>query len=290
MKRIFIVNPTSGKSKGLEAGQFIKWYCLNKKIKYKLFFTNSVGEATGLAKKYNDDKGAIIYSVGGDGTLNEVINGMAYSNSNLSIIPVGSGNDFYKTVKSTNADKIDLGKVNDRYFINIASLGLDADIAEDANKMKNLKISSNLIYVASLMKNFFKYKGIDISIDNIKKNITILTVCNGKYYGGGFNIAPNAELNDGLFDIFEAPKLNKLETLKLLSKLLKSTHIYDNNVDLYRSDKVIVESPIKLCCNVDGEIIYDTKFNFQLNKSAINLYKDDDLKVLSLLKDKKLIK
>lgn len=290
MKYIFIVNPTSGKNKGKLAGKAIDDYCKSKKVNYELIYTSRIGDATYIATMYSLDKNNIIYSVGGDGTLNEIVNGMALTEAKLSIIPVGSGNDFYKVFENNTCDKCDLGLVNDRYFINVASLGLDAEIALKANELKKYKLPSNLIYIASIINNYFKFNGIELSINDISKKITILTVCNGQFYGGGFRIAPNSILDDGLFDIYDVNKLNKIQIIKLISKLLKGTHINDKNVNFYKANNINVSSKYKLNCNVDGEIITGIDFNFSIEPNAINLYNKDELKIKKLLKDKKIIK
>lgn len=288
MRHIFIINPTSGKGKGLIVSKIIDEYLKNKSIDYKIIYTKDKDDAKNIVKDFNCFND-LIYSVGGDGTLNEVINGMAYSNSSLCVVPAGSGNDFYKSIKGINYN-IDLGSVNDRYFINIASLGLDANIASYANELKKYKVSSDLIYILSLIKNYFIFNGTNLTINSDNKDITILTVCNAKYYGGGFKIAPNAILNDGLFDIYEVEKLNKINTLKVLVKLLKGTHEKDKSVKFYRTDNININSSLPLCCNVDGEIIYDTDFNFKLHKNAIKLNMQDNLRINELLKVKRLIK
>ena len=193
MLHIFIINPTSGKNKGIKIGETIKEYCDSLKIKYQIYYIENKGSATDFAKKFNDNNEAIIYSVGGDGTLNEIVNGMNNSKEILSIISAGTGNDFYKTLLDFNDNKIDLCKVNNRYFINIASIGLDAEVAHLANTFKEKHLPNKLVYILSLIKTYFSYESKKISVNNRDTNITLLTVCNGKFYGGGFKIDPNAK-------------------------------------------------------------------------------------------------
>jgi len=98
MSYIFIINPVSGKGKGLSVGKIIDEYCKNKGINYRVVYTDRKRDAEYLAALYKNVKNNVIYSVGGDGTLNEVVNGMANSESSLGIIPIGSGNDFYRSL------------------------------------------------------------------------------------------------------------------------------------------------------------------------------------------------
>lgn len=287
---IFIVNPISGNNLGNPASLVIRDYCQYKNINYKIFYTEDKNDAIRIADAFKDDEKVTIFSVGGDGTLNEVVNGLANSKAKLGLIPVGSGNDFYRTFKDFKGDKIDLGKVNDRYFINVASLGLDAEIANYANKLKNGKLSNETIYILSLIHEYFKFKPIDIDIDGIDKDSTILTVCNAKYYGGGFKIAPHAKLNDGMFDIIDVKSLNKLEIINLVMKLIKAKHLSSKVVNFYQTDKLSVESIIPLNCNIDGEIIKNTDFNFSIEKEALNVDVENSNYFRNLLVLNKVIK
>ncbi|MBQ9072763.1 MAG: diacylglycerol kinase family lipid kinase [Bacilli bacterium] len=289
MNHVFIINPESGKRKGLYTGQVIDNYLKTKKVNYKIHYTDKKDDATEIANLYKSSDN-VIYSVGGDGTLNEVVNSLANSDAILSIVPVGSGNDFYRCFKDFNGEYIDLGLVNNKYFINIASLGLDASIANDANKLKDNKIPNKIVYILSLIKNYLNYSDIELNVNGIKNNLLLFAVCNGSFYGGGFQIAPYAKLNDGLLEVYEAKNLNKIDTLKLLSKLIKATHTQDSNVSYYKTDGITVESEISLLCNVDGEIIKDKKFVFSLDHEAIKILKYDELGINDLLKNKKLIK
>lgn len=290
MSYIFIINPVSGKGKGLSVGKIIDEYCKNKGINYRVVYTDRKRDVEYLAALYKNVKNNVIYSVGGDGTLNEVVNGMANSESSLGIIPIGSGNDFYRSLIDNNNSIIDLGKVNNKYFINVASIGLDAEIAKSANNLKTYNIPNDLVYILSLFKNYFTYEYNKIKIEDIHKCLTILTVCNGRFYGGGFEIAPDAKLNDGVFDIVEVDMISRLKIIKLLYKLYNTLHIEDNDVKYYRSRNISIESPIELNCNIDGEIITGKNFNFSVVPKALKLYKDDELKIIELLKEKKFIK
>lgn len=289
MEYIFIVNPISGNGHGAVASQVIKEYCNKLKVNFKIIYTKAKGEAKNIASFYKN-KNTVVYSVGGDGTLNEVVNGLYNSKSTLGIVPVGTGNDFYKTLVDHAGNTIDIGKVNDRYFINIASIGLDAEVASLANTLKEKKYPKELVYILSLIKNYFSYKNKTIKINDREENITILTVCNGKYYGNGFKIAPSAKLNNGMFDVCEVCDIKKLEMIPLISKLIKGTHTKDNKVNIYNTDKLVIESPINLACNVDGEIIKNNKFEFSIIPNAIEIDYKDNLKINKILKEKKLIK
>jgi len=287
---VFIVNPTSGNSRSLKVIEAIKEFCKLIKANYKVIYTKNVNDATKIAEFYKKYEDYTIFSVGGDGTLNEVVNGMVNSKAKLGVIPSGTGNDFYKTFKDIKEEKIDLGKVNDRYFINVASIGFDADIACYANELKKGKLSSKSVYILSIIHEFFSFKPIDINLEGKEKSSTILTICNAKYYGNGFKIAPKAILNDGLFDVIDIKSLNKFQIINLIIKLANAKHLNSKNVDFYRAASLNIDSKLLLNCNIDGEIIKDNSFKFSIERECLGIDKENSNRITNFLKVKKLIK
>ena len=227
MKYVFIINPASGKTDYDKIKENIIKTLENEE--YEIYETKAPKEATEIASRFKNEENTIVYSVGGDGTLNEVVNGIAEGKCKLGIIPTGSGNDFYRTLKEAQTEnvRLDLGKLNGRYFINIASVGMDAETCNNANKIKS-KIKLHSSYYLALIHTFltFKNKSLKLKID---KNVyagdyIIAAICNGKYYGGGFKIAPVASFDDNQFDIYLVSKAGKLKLIKILLALLKSEH------------------------------------------------------------------
>lgn len=283
MKHIFIVNPISGKGKTLKAVDRIKKVCEEENLDYEIYFTEYPKDATKIARKYRFTKN-IIYSVGGDGTLNEVLNGIVGTKNLLGVIPAGSGNDFYKTLSKIDEEYpvIDIGKVNDRYFINIISIGIDAEVANNVSLMKKRKVPTNQIYNASLIYTFFKYKykDIELSIDEKeqkKGKCTILTICNGKVYGGGYKIAPSAKLTDGYFDVYYVEKVNKPQLPSLINMLKQGIHEKHNKVHKSQATKIKFKCDKELVCNIDGEIMTAKKFNVKIIPNAITIYNNKEL-------------
>ena len=283
MKHIFIVNPISGKGKTLKAVDRIKKVCEEENLDYEIYFTEYPKDATKIVRKYRFTKN-IIYSVGGDGTLNEVLNGIVGTKNLLGVIPAGSGNDFYKTLSKIDEEYpvIDIGKVNDRYFINIISIGIDAEVANNVSLMKKRKVPTNQIYNASLIYTFFKYKykDIELSIDEKeqkKGKCTILTICNGKVYGGGYKIAPSAKLTDGYFDVYYVEKVNKPQLPSLINMLKQGIHEKHNKVHKSQATKIKFKCDKELVCNIDGEIMTAKKFNVKIIPNAITIYNNKEL-------------
>ena len=290
MKYVFIINPASGKTDYNKIKENIIKALQNED--YEIYETKAPKEATQIANRFKNEENTVVYSVGGDGTLNEVVNGIAEGKCKLGIIPTGSGNDFYRTLKEAQTEnvRLDLGKVNGRYFINIASVGMDAETCNNANKIKS-KIKLHSSYYLALIHTFltFKSKSLKLKID---KNVyagdyIIAAICNGKYYGGGFKIAPVASFDDNQFDIYLVSKAGKLKLIKILLALLKSEHEKYNEVRKYTGKNIIIKSENNLIINIDGEITISKNIKIEMVEDALIIYNNNEL-VQKIIDNKKI--
>ena len=275
MKKIFIVNAKAGNGKAKEIANYLK------NLSYSnIIYTDNKQETNEVANYYKNDD-CVIYSVGGDGTLNDVVNGLALGNAYLGIIPCGSGNDFIRNIDlSTNI--INLGQVNERYFINIVSFGIDAEVANKVNLL-NQKSKSKFVYPKGILLTFPSFKPVELTVNNDNKKITILAICNGSYYGNGIKIAPSANICDDKFDLYLVEKVNKLKMLYLFSKLLKGNHDKCAKVQKSYVTNLVINSHNSIICNIDGEIIQDSNFKISLQKEKIKYYQEDDIKLKKLI-------
>lgn len=280
MKYVFIINPASGKTDYDKIKENIIKTLENEE--YEIYETKAPKEATEIASRFKNEENTVVYSVGGDGTLNEVVNGIAEGKCKLGIIPTGSGNDFYRTLKEAQTEnvRLDLGKVNGRYFINIASVGMDAETCNNANKIKS-KIKLHSSYYLALIHTFltFKSKSLKLKID---KNVyagdyIIAAICNGKYYGGGFKIAPVASFDDNQFDIYLVSKAGKLKLIKILLAILKSEHEKYNEVRKYTGKNITITSENNLIVNIDGEITISKNIEIEMIEDALIIYNNNEL-------------
>ncbi|MFQ9515123.1 MAG: diacylglycerol/lipid kinase family protein [Eubacterium sp.] len=292
MKYYFIINPQSGKLNKKQIEDNIREVCLKREIPYRIMYTEYGGDAKRIAGKISDTEECVVFSVGGDGNLNEVLNGIVGSkNKILGNIPTGSGNDFDRTLKlqDTGIHSIDLGKINGRYFINVACVGLDADVANHVLELRNKKwIPVKQRYNASLIYTYFKYQFKNLKIrmgkTTVENECTILAICNGQYYGGGYRIAPHALINDGMFDIYLVEKMSKPKILSVLVKLLRAKHENSPSVKRYEDSKVIIDSDEDYTFNVDGEMITSNHFELEIEKNALRVFNDRKF-IEAILKD-----
>ncbi len=288
-KHVFIINPEAGKKKASELIGYIEENFLNAVI----IKTEYANHATELAKTYASPD-TIIYSVGGDGTLNEVVNGVLLSkfakDTFIASVPCGSGNDFIKSFttiknpvsllekyKKQKTKTIDVGYINGRSFINISSIGFDAEIVVGAKKYKKIPlINGGLAYLISVFATIMKLKAysVKVSIDGKEtydKKALFIIMANGKYYGGGMKAAPKAELDDGLFEFCIVDKIPRRRVPILLPKFMKGKHETLKEIKTIRGKKITISSKKPLPLNIDGEVELSDHVEVYIQKEGINL-------------------
>ncbi|MCG8432568.1 MAG: diacylglycerol kinase family lipid kinase [Gammaproteobacteria bacterium] len=286
-----IINPYAGRGAAARIGPHVARRLSRYGFDCAARLTNEPKHATNLVKTAVEDGADTIVVVGGDGSINECVNGLAKIRRkiNFGIIPVGTGNDFIKMldmprdweyacerIRAGNIKKVDIGKCNKRYFANGVGIGFDAQVAFEANQIRWLK--GNLVYGAALLKTLtFCYQTplVKITLDDreFEQAITMLAVANGRCYGGAFNIAPRADVTDGKFEIVVAEGMNRRQILKLVPDVLRGTHLDKSNVQSFRTDSVTIESETPLRVHLDGEIPEEDihKLAIKIKPGAINV-------------------
>lgn len=277
IKHLFIVNPVAGNGIALKMTDTIHKLFSELKLKYtdisyEIIYTKEEGHATDIARKYSSLDDYRIYAVGGDGTLNEVLNGMMGSGSSLGCIPGGSGNDFIRSVVKTfdrkrilmntvlgQVEEIDVASVNGRYFLNIASMGFDANTSNNVDLFKGVKFLPNkFAYLAAVLKTAkdFSHLKLRIVVDEEEREVEtfMVAIANGKYYGGGIKIAPEADLKDGLLDVLIVQDMTPAKIIKFLPKAIAGKHLGLKEVTLLRGKTVELYSEEPVYVNIDGEI------------------------------------
>ena len=281
MKYIFIVNPNAGKGKCKSVLPKIEEECKKRNRGFEIRYISEEKSGYDIAMEYKDEE-HVIYVVGGDGTLSITLPAIVGTKNKLGIIPAGSGNDTYRTITSMEEGEslIDIGKVNDRYFINVACTGIDAEVGNNIEKFRGTIIPSSQFYNASIIYTFatFKCKKIKIktSVKTIEDRYTILSICNGSYYGGGFKIAPKSKFTDGLLDIYYAEKMPKIKMIPLILKLKKGKHEGKRRIHKFRTNHIELELEEEIAFNVDGEKMVDKKFIIDVLPKSITLYNNKE--------------
>jgi diacylglycerol kinase (ATP) len=284
-----ILNPIADRGHARELGPHIK-ALLSTYGDFGWVETARPGEAIQLATRARDQGYDIVVAAGGDGTAQEVINGLIHGSRNdqvcgtLGLIPVGSGNDFAwmmgvapgvrqtrgpqgieEAIRKLFAGKtrvIDVGRVCDeaqhcRYFGNGVGIGFDGVVNIESRKIRQVR--GFLMYTLAVLKTmllYYRAPGAAIEIDEqrIEQPLLMLSVANGRRYAGGFYVTPQAEADDGQFDLCIVGQLSRLQMLGLIPKFMNGTQASSSHVKMTRARRVVV------CCNegyavhADGEI------------------------------------
>ena len=238
MKHLFIINPAAGSRNQTESyRKKIAEACEKRGLEYSIEVSGAPGQCRKIANRAAKTGEEIrIYSCGGDGTMNEIVGGVAgYDNVAVTMFAGGSGNDFIRIFNEPEAFRdlnrlldaeeltLDLIKVNDEYSLNICSVGLDARIAADVANYKRLPLLSGFrAYVASTVMNLLKgiseHYIIEIDGERIDGRKTLICACNGRFYGGGFNPVPEADPTDGKLEVLVIEAVNILQVAKVIGK------------------------------------------------------------------------
>lgn len=261
-------------------------------------YTEYAGHAVELAKQAAESNADYVIAAGGDGTTNEVANGIMLSSKRqvkMGLLPYGTGNDFAKTVHVTNnvqtlkkmietngVKQIDLGKLNYKneqgadaqsYFINITDVGLGGYIARKiAGSSKRL--GAFVTFQKAIVSTFLTYKHMQVKAvaDGFTYQGRVLSyiVANGKFFGAGLGIAPDADPTDGQFEIVLGAEISLWDYLTNLGKVRKCEKIIHPQMTYHKAKHITIEAPEPLPIDMDGEFIGYTPLTLQVVPAAIN--------------------
>ncbi len=267
-----VINPVSGGGKGASLGREVSGYFSSKGLSYQVITATS---SVKLQKNLEDflnihgDSCEAIIAVGGDGLAHLVLQQAVPRKIPFTVIPAGTGNDLVRalgwplnsisrqldTVINEPPKSLDLGLVDSEWFGAILSTGFDSVVNEKANRMNHPKgkMKYNLAIAMELPK--FKPMQYTIGLDTqaIQTEAMLIAVANGSSYGGGMLVCPDADMNDGFFDVMVLRPVSKVEFLKVFPKVFTGAHINHPKVDIYRTRKVSLTAPA--VAYADGERI-----------------------------------
>lgn len=296
MKHIFIINPAAGQVGAadelrrtlLELGTTYDW---------EIYDTVSPGDATEYVKKTcqnNPENEYRFYACGGDGTLNEVVNGaVGFPNAQVGCYPCGSGNDFVKVfggaekfrnvqaLMEGEASRIDLIQVGERYSVNVTNFGFDTCVARTMIQVRRRRIlGGKRAYTTGIVKAIFTARKNRCTVEadgevlNPKGKMLLCTIANGQYVGGSFFCAPRASTSDGLLEVCLVKPVNLFKMLfSLFDKYKKGKHLDDPRFKkcmVYRQAKSVhITAPEGFAYSLDGEIIEENDFYAKIAPGAL---------------------
>ena len=264
------INPHSGHGRGAAFGKRVTEYLSSKEVSYTVFSAQSSSQLRDEIEVALDTKKFVgVISVGGDGLAHLILQLAVPRSIPFAIIPAGTGNDIVRTlgwsltdftgyldrVVSTDAKPVDLGNVDSEWFAAILSTGFDSVVNERANSLKWPKGPHR--YNAAIALELPKFAPIEyeITMDSVKitTEAMLIAVGNGRSYGGGMLVCPQAQINDGLFDVMILEPVSKIDFLKVFPKVFSGSHITHPAVKTFRTQKISIIA--EAVAYADGERI-----------------------------------
>ena len=293
MTHLFIINPAAGsRDRTAMYTEAIEKACGERGLEYRIEVSGGPGECRRLAREAAESGEAYrIYACGGDGTLNEVVQGAAgYRNAAVTVFSGGSGNDFVKLFDDPKAffdlerlldaeeATFDLIRCNDDIALNICSVGLDARIGTDVASYKRLPLLHGMrAYIASTVVNLFKgiaeHYVVEVDGETIDGEQTFVCVCNGRFYGGGFNPVPEADPTDGKLDVLLVKKVSLLQVPGIIGKYKNGRYKeLPHLVRHYLTDRVVIRCDKPTPINLDGELRTAQTVEMSLAKEKVRFF------------------
>ncbi len=276
---MLIVNPEAGNGKTMKVLPQIENILRTKKVEYEFHFTQEPMHATELVKEIGS-KFDVIVAVGGDGTINEVINGVPDINIPFGMIPIGTGNDFarscsipYSSVEEAiqillnhDVKNIDVGEVNGRKFVNVLGMGFEGQANWNGRKIDFIKGAFR--YILAIVYTLISYKRIPmkLTLDNkiLDDDIYLVSIGNGWNVGGGLQLTPKAKLDDGVFDVCYIKEITRWRIITKFAKLSNGTITDLSEVEMFQAKNIKVESTKVIPIHFDGEIFEEKCKTFDI--------------------------
>ena len=298
MKHLFIVNPVAGgkKARGADVEREIRGVAGELGEPYEIYVTQGHMDACRkVAEEAGSNEWLRVYSCGGDGTLNECVNGAAgRANAAVTHYPCGTGNDFIRMFGKADEDRfrdlraliagpvraLDLIDCNGRYSINICSVGIDARIGTDVHKYSGIPLIGGATgYVVSLVVNLIKGVTGRFRISTVEGageeagegEYTLICACNGRFYGGGFNPVPDARPDDGIIDFLIVNDVSRLKFVQVVGKYAKGRYRELGDIITHvRGGYMKIDSDCEVVVNVDGEAMRAKSVSMRIIPDGVN--------------------
>ena len=245
-----------------------------------------------LAQAASEKADSLLVVIGGDGTVNEVANGIAETDAEIAVLPCGTGQDFGRThgipskfddavrvalgseTRTIDLGRVELGDGTSRFFANVGSAGMSGSVARRANAMTKRFGGATFFY--ALTREFLAWQNTRVVVelaDGSRREGPMhdVIVANGRYHGGGMQLAPEAQQDDGAFDVVTIGDVSKLDFVTTAPKLYSGRYLSHPKVELLRSPTVSIDSTEPLPLEVDGEPIGTTPARFKVVPAALRL-------------------
>lgn len=294
----FIVNPVAGRGRTNEIQKTLEAHLGRLNLPYKFTLCAHPGHATQLAKEAQALGATAVYSIGGDGSAHEVAQGMLGSTIPMGIIPGGTGNDLAKYLALPN-DPItafdcqrmdawrpcDAWMINDKLLLNVAGAGFDSETLFNAARFKSLG-GGKLSYLVGVFTTILTHKNLQIRLtlngDTRTLPLLMISIANGRYFGGGIYAAPKALLDDGLLDVILCHPIPRWIMPYKLTKFFSGKQLKEDFVEMIRTDALHFDCDKEIAVQVDGEIHFWSSITVTKVPEPLRIlaHKDDPAAIL----------
>lgn len=290
MRTFFVVNPAAGRGRGKSVWERIRPQ-LHTGGAWEAALTTDPGHATALARRAAENGFDRVAALGGDGTINEVVNGLIGTDAALGLVPGGTGND-YARMMGVPADPlqaaefalsgptrmVDVGEVETdggrRHYPNVAGIGFDAAVARNVNAYPKY-LGGTVPYVLGVVKTLWRYRPQNLRFwldeEPLERKVLLAAVGISRWYGGGMMITPDALLDDGLFDVCIAGNFGRLEALRLLPTTYTGSHVRHPKIEMRRCRELRVTAETQVAVHADGEVLGDLPATFRVRPGALKV-------------------
>ncbi len=283
-----ILNPNAGHGRAAQEEATVVKALTSLGVDFDLVRTSCPGDAVLLSRSSAENGYDVVCAMGGDGTVNEVINGIADTGAALAVIPVGTGNDFAAAIGAPKGDvsaacailargnrrPMDLCRVNDRYFASSFGAGFDARVTKAANE-RFKRLGGIWTYIFAVMSVIWSFRPGTVRIvadgRTISKSPLLVAVTNWRSYGGGMHICPGAEIDDGLFDVCIVDNVPILKFLYSFPRVIRGTHVTMPEVEMFRAKSVHISCSQMETYHVDGEVFEADEMELTLSPMGIDV-------------------
>lgn len=284
-----IFNPTAGAGRSYKAMQTVERILKERNVEFTIIQTQYKAHAVSLARDAIGKGYDGIISVGGDGTLLEIASVLHSTGETLGVIPAGTGNDFRRAIGiprdpaealeiilAGKKRKVDIGRLGeDRYFLNVAGTGFDVEVIKNTEKVRRT-FTGSLAYLLGIFLSVFAYKSVTIDVtingQTFRRNVLLIAIANGKCYGGGLNVAPDADVADSLFNVLIINRISNWRILLELPKMQKGQISKIPGHELFTCSELHISSDKPLRFNLDGEVYGQTPARLSVVPQSISVF------------------
>lgn len=294
---VFLVNPASDNGRTGRRWPELAHRAARLGLEGETLFSEHPGHLITLAGEAVDNGASLVVAVGGDGTLNEVVNGVAGRDVDLATVPLGTGMDFGRTydlpkrfddavlvARDGETRVVDAGRVRyrtwagddaERLFANVGTVGMSGAVAQRANGMSKA-LGGRVTFFYALTRVFLSWENTEVTVTadggvERRGRMHDVIVANGMWHGGGMKLAPDARPDDGLFDVVLIGDVSKADFLTTAPKIYRGGHVTHPKVEILRSADVRVDAGEHLPIEVEGEQVGTTPAAFEIVPGALRV-------------------